>query len=159
MKEFTETKKAIADSLQAYYNELEQRIRELEKENTILRKEANEKLKYKEYIKSIEEQMDRLPSVKDKTKKVELIRRYVDWTYCLLGKLEEISIEEGVPKTNNFGYTEIILLVRSILYHYYTDGIELLTNCSIEGKKSDIRYMDFIIRKVLVPTADIRELD
>lgn len=133
-------------------------IKRLTRENEELKKENNAKNNYKNYILEIDKIMDKLPSTKDYSKKVELISRFVEWSLAVFNKYENI----GLTKTARYGYAERIILVRAVLSKYYvnvlqtvTKLVEMTSNSKDKGER--LLTLDKFITEILYKDANLKE--
>lgn len=133
-------------------------IKRLRMENEELKKENNAKNSYKNYILEIDKIMDKLPSTKDYSKKVELISRFVEWSLAVFNKYENI----GLTKTARYGYTERIILIRAVLSKYYVNVLQTVTKLvemtsDSKDKGERLLTLDKFITDILYKDANLKE--
>jgi tRNA nucleotidyltransferase/poly(A) polymerase len=147
---------------------LKNKIKELMRENEQLRKENNAKNNYKNYILEIDKLMDKLPSTKDYSKKVELISRFVDYSLLLFQLMDNIPLN----KSARFGYKERVLYLRYCLTTFHevvqqsvsqlTNGINNIGSMPKDGLNiygiDNIRTLDDLINKVCKKKANLSDL-
>jgi tRNA nucleotidyltransferase/poly(A) polymerase len=147
---------------------LKNKIKELMRENEQLRKENNAKNNYKNYILEIDKLMDKLPSTKDYSKKVELISRFVDYSLLLFQLMDNIPLN----KSARFGYKERVLYLRYCLTTFHdvvqqsvsqlTNGINNIGSMPRDGLNicgiDNIRTLDDLINKVCKKKANLSDL-
>lgn len=99
-------------------------VKELRAEIVELKKECEAKGKSKDYIKKVENELDRLPSTKNHQKKVELVKTFVDWSLSVFGLMDGLPFSQSAK----YGYTERNVLIKSMLVKFNREMREEYTN-------------------------------
>ncbi len=87
----------------------------LRKENAILKKElekaSEDKTLYKDYVKTLEKEMLRLPGTKEINKKSELVKQFIDFNISVYESLDKVPLK----RTGQFSYDERNRLINKLL--------------------------------------------
>jgi len=125
--ETIETQKNEIESLKRELKLLREEKQKSDKENAILKKEldkaSEDKTLYKDYVKTLEKEMSRLPGTKEINKKSELVKQFIDFNISVYETLDKIPLK----RTGQFSYDERNFLIKKLLTRQldvFTDEIK-----------------------------------